>query len=100
MIVVQSADGSLVVGDSPHYGQVLEPFADQRVVDLIMEHLHRTVNLQQARIVQRWVGTYPRSSSTDCLIDQPDEATRLVLVTSGTGASTAFSIAEEVFDSW
>jgi FAD dependent oxidoreductase TIGR03364 len=100
LIVVQSADGSLMVGDSHHYGPVLEPFADERVDELIMAHLRKTVKLKEARITQRWVGTYPSSASTDCLIDRPDDATRLVIVTSGTGASTAFGIAEEVFDAW
>ncbi len=100
LIVVQSADGSLVVGDSHHYGPVLEPFADQRVDDLIMAHLHRTLRLKEARVTERWVGTYASSATTDCLIEQPDAATRMVLVTSGTGASTAFGIAEEVFDAW
>lgn len=100
LIVVQSADGSLVVGDSHHYGAAPEPFADQRVDDLILEHLHRTLHLKQARVSERWVGIYPSSATTDCLIDAPDDATRLVLVTSGTGASTAFGIAEDVFAGW
>jgi len=100
LIVVQSADGSLVVGDSHHYGPVLEPFANQRVDELILQHLRRTLKLKQAAVTERWVGTYPSSASTDCLIDRPDDATRLVLVTSGTGASTAFGIAEEVFANW
>lgn len=100
LIVVQSADGSLVVGDSHHYSAAPEPFADQRVDELIMEHLHQALHLQQARVTERWVGIYPSSASTDCLIDQPDDATRLVLVTSGTGASTAFGIAEDVFAGW
>nr|WP_315430111.1 TIGR03364 family FAD-dependent oxidoreductase [uncultured Albidiferax sp.] len=100
LIVVQSADGSLVVGDSHHYGPVLEPFANQRVDELILQHMQRTLKLKEARVTERWVGTYPASASTDCLIDQPDAATRMVLVTSGTGASTAFGIAEEVFANW
>ncbi|RYF75927.1 MAG: TIGR03364 family FAD-dependent oxidoreductase [Comamonadaceae bacterium] len=100
LIVVQSADGSLVVGDSHHYGAVLEPFADQRVDDLILSHLQRTLDLGPVRVTERWVGTYPSSGDTDCLIDAPDDATRLVLVTSGTGASTAFGIAEDVFAAW
>ena len=100
LIVVQSADGSLVVGDSHHYGAVLPPFADQRVDELILQHLRRTLKLKEATVTERWVGTYPSSASTDCLIDRPDDATRLVLVTSGTGASTAFGIAEEVFAQW
>ncbi|RZL90689.1 MAG: TIGR03364 family FAD-dependent oxidoreductase [Variovorax sp.] len=100
LIVVQSADGSLVVGDSHHYGDAPEPFADQRVDELILEHLHKTLKLQRCRVSERWVGLYPSSANTDCLIDAPDDATRLVLVTSGTGASTAFGIAEDVFAGW
>ncbi len=100
LIVVQSADGSLVVGDSHHYGPVLEPFASQRVDDIIMDQLQRALHLTQSRITERWVGTYPSSSATDCVIEKPNDATRVVLVTSGTGASTAFGIAEEVFAAW
>ena len=100
LIVVQSADGSLVVGDSHHYGPVLEPFADQRVDDLILRHLRETLRLDAATVTERWVGIYPSSDHADCLIDRPDDATRLVLVTSGTGASIAFGIAEDTFAGW
>ena len=100
LIVVQSADGSLVVGDSHHYGAAPLPFADQRVDDIILRHLRETLKLREATVTERWVGLYPSSASTDCLIDSPDEATRVVLVTSGTGASTAFGIAEDVFGDW
>ncbi|WP_326535790.1 TIGR03364 family FAD-dependent oxidoreductase [Pseudorhodoferax sp.] len=100
LIVVQSADGSLVVGDSHHYGAAPEPFARERVDELILQHLRRTLQLRECRVSERWVGLYPSSASTDCLIDQPDDATRVVLVTSGTGASTAFGIAEDVLGAW
>ena len=100
LIVVQSADGSLVVGDSHHYGAAPQPFAQERVDALILRHLHRTVQLSSCRVTERWVGTYPSSASTDCVIEQPDDATRVVLVTSGTGASTAFGIAEDVMHAW
>ncbi|MGV3683385.1 MAG: TIGR03364 family FAD-dependent oxidoreductase [Acidovorax sp.] len=100
LIVVQSADGSLVVGDSHHYGAAPEPFASERVDALILRHLRETLRLREATVTARWVGTYPSSASTDCLIDAPDDATRVVLVTSGTGASTAFGIAEDVFAAW
>ncbi|MES2612140.1 MAG: TIGR03364 family FAD-dependent oxidoreductase [Pseudomonadota bacterium] len=100
LIVVQSADGSLVVGDSHHYGAAPEPFASERVDALILRHLREALRLREATVTARWVGTYPSSASTDCLIDAPDAATRVVLVTSGTGASTAFGIAEDVFAAW
>lgn len=100
LIVVQSADGSLVVGDSHHYGPVLEPFADTRVDDLMLRHMQEALRLPEYAVTERWVGTYPSSPAADCLIDAPDPSTRLVVVTSGTGASTAFGIAEEVFAGW
>lgn len=42
----------------------------------------------------------PTGHSADCLIDKPAHHLRLVMVTSGTGAITAFGIAEEVLNTW
>lgn len=103
LIVVQSADGSLVVGDSHRYGhagQHPDWPGDPRIDALILEQLQRTLRLRQAHVTARWTGLYPSSPTTDCLIEAPDAATRMVLVTSGTGASTAFGIAEDVFAGW
>ncbi|WP_447741261.1 TIGR03364 family FAD-dependent oxidoreductase [Variovorax boronicumulans] len=100
LIVVQSADGSLVVGDSHHYGDAPEPFAIEAVDQLILRHLRSTLNLETAQVTERWTGVYPSSKTTPCVIDAPDDATRVVLVTSGSGASTGFGIAADVFDAW
>ncbi|WP_260685187.1 TIGR03364 family FAD-dependent oxidoreductase [Variovorax sp. KBS0712] len=100
LIVVQSADGSLVVGDSHHYGDAPEPFAIEAVDQLILRHLHSTLDLETAQVTERWTGVYPSSKTTPCVIDAPDDATRVVLVTSGSGASTGFGIAADVFDAW
>jgi FAD dependent oxidoreductase TIGR03364 len=100
LIVVQSADGSLVVGDSHHYADAPEPFAMEEVDQLILRHLRSTLDLESARITERWTGVYPSSKTTPCVIDAPDDATRVVLVTSGTGASTGFGIAHDVFERW
>ncbi|MDP9912008.1 FAD dependent oxidoreductase TIGR03364 [Variovorax boronicumulans] len=100
LIVVQSADGSLVVGDSHHYGDAPEPFAIEAVDQLILRHLRSTLDLETAQVTERWTGVYPSSKTTSCVIDAPDDATRVVLVTSGSGASTGFGIAADVFDAW
>jgi hypothetical protein len=47
-------------------------------------------------VVERWQGTYAHLADRRCVVDAPDATTRLVVVTSGTGASTAFAIGEEV----
>ncbi len=100
LIVVQSADGTLVVGDSHHDDDTPEPFADDAVDTLILRQLRQTLELGECEVLQRWTGVYPTGAAADCVIEAPDAATRVVVVSSGTGASTAFGIAEEVFDGW
>ena len=100
LIVVQSADGSLVVGDSHHYGAAPLPFASEEVDALILRHLREALHLSEATVTERWVGTYPSSSTETCIIHAPNNAVRAVTVTSGTGASTALGLAEEVFAAW
>jgi D-hydroxyproline dehydrogenase subunit beta len=100
LIVVQSADGSLVVGDSHHYDHAPHPFASAAVEQLILRHLADTIDVGEVAVSERWIGEYPRAADHNAIIDTPDDATRLVLVTSGTGASTAFALAQDVFSDW
>ncbi|MBB3773148.1 FAD dependent oxidoreductase TIGR03364 [Angulomicrobium tetraedrale] len=94
LIVVQSADGSLVVGDSHHYGATPDPFAPEFVDELILDE-YAALFGRRPPVVERWLGTYASAADRLAFIDRPHEAIRLVVVTSGTGASTGFAIAEE-----
>ena len=96
LIVTQSADGTLVVGDSHHYGPACEPFMSARVETLILQAFREALGLEPPPVVERWSGTYASVEAMAMFVDAPAPATRLVMVTSGTGASTAFAIAEEV----
>lgn len=96
LIAVQSADGSLVVGDSHHYGETMNPFAPAAVDDLILDEMDAVLDLQGRTVAERWTGTYASAGDRLMLIDRPSDSVRLVIVTSGTGASTAFAIGEEV----
>ncbi len=95
LIVVRSADGSLVVGDSHHYAATPDPFAPDAVDALILDEFTQVIDAPVPRVLERWTGTYASSPDRLALIDRPEEAVRLVLITSGTGASTSFAIAEE-----
>jgi glycine/D-amino acid oxidase-like deaminating enzyme len=99
LIVVQSSDGSLVVGDSHHYGQAMRPFAAREVEDLILHEMQRTLCLGHYQVTERWMGTYP-SGDQDAMVHQVLPGVQLVSVTSGTGMSTSFGLAEEVVESW
>ncbi|CEJ12671.1 putative FAD-binding dehydrogenase [bacterium YEK0313] len=94
LIAVQSADGSLVVGDSHHYAPTPDPFAPDTVDALILAELDATLALPGREVVERWTGIYPSGPGV-MFMDAPLPAVRLVMVTSGTGASTSFAIAEE-----
>jgi FAD dependent oxidoreductase TIGR03364 len=96
LIVVQSADGSLVVGDSHHYGETLDPFAPKFVDDLILDEFDAVLDLPGRTVAENWTGTYASARDRLMLIDRPMDSVRIVMITSGTGASTSFAIAEEV----
>jgi glycine/D-amino acid oxidase-like deaminating enzyme len=94
LIIVQSADGSLVVGDSHHYGQALTPFASAEVEELMLLEMQRILCLGHYRVEERWTGIYP-SANQDAFYEMVLPGVQLLSVTSGTGMSTAFALAEE-----
>jgi FAD dependent oxidoreductase TIGR03364 len=100
LIVVQSADGSLVVGDSHHYGTTPDPFAPEEVDSLILGHARRALKLGNEAVVERWIGIYPHAAADAALIEEPVPGVRAVMVTSGTGMSTAFALAEDSLAGW
>ena len=94
MIAVAGGDGSLVVGDSHHYGDSPDPFQPDEVDERILAELSAVLDLPRPRVLERWVGVYP-SGPEPAFMAAPLPGVRLVQVTSGTGASTAFALAEE-----
>ncbi len=95
LIIVQSADGSLVVGDSHHYGDLPDPFAPAEAEACIFDEFRRATGLAPPPVLERWVGSYAVCADRTYFTDAPSDAVRLVMVTSGTGASTGFGIAEQ-----
>ncbi len=96
LIVAQGVDGSLIVGDSHHYDAATEPFAEEEVYRLILEEYRAVMGRPAPPVRERWMGTYTVAGEGALFIDAPSPKIRLVLVTSGIGASTGFAIGEEV----
>lgn len=96
LIVVQSADGTLVVGDSHHYAATPDPFALEEVDALILDEFRAALGIEPPPIVERWTGTYASATGRSVLIDTPHPAVRIAIVTCGAGASTGFALGEEV----
>jgi FAD dependent oxidoreductase TIGR03364 len=98
LIIAQSADGSLVVGDSHHYDTADQPFADAAVERLLLQEYRSVCGAAAPPVLERWAGTYAVAPERALLVDAPAPNVRLVVVTSGIGASTGFAIGEEVID--
>jgi FAD dependent oxidoreductase TIGR03364 len=96
LIVVQSTDGTLVVGDSHHYGPTPDPFSREWVDRLILDEFAAVFGSPPPPVVERWTGTYASASDLTVLIDAPMAGVRLAMVTTGAGASTGFAIGEDV----
>jgi FAD dependent oxidoreductase TIGR03364 len=96
LIVVQSADGSLVVGDSHHYATTPDPFAHEPVDHLILDEFEAVFGRAPPPVLERWTGTYASAPDRTVVVDTPAPGVRLVIVTTGAGASTGFALGEEV----
>ena len=95
LIVAQGADGSLVVGDSHHYDEAIEPFASEPVDALILDEMDAVLDVPRPGITEHWLGVYPVADVAPLLRENIAERVLAVAVTSGTGMSTAFAIGEE-----
>ncbi len=96
LIVAQSDDGGLIVGDSHHYDHLPGPFAPAAAERDILDEYARATGRDAPPVLERWTGVYAVADDRNYLIDTPEPGVRLVIVTSGTGASTGFGIAERV----
>jgi FAD dependent oxidoreductase TIGR03364 len=96
LIAAQGADGGLIVGDSHHYGALPPPFAPAAAERDILDEFARATGREAPPVIERWTGVYAVADDRAYVIDTPAPDVRLVVITSGAGASTSFGIAERV----
>ena len=96
LIAVQSADGSLIVGDSHEYGSTVDPFFHSEVEGEMLRLADAVLRIPHRTVIERWIGIYPHSPAREWFVEAPDARTRVVAVTTGNGMSTAFGLGEEV----
>jgi len=99
LIVVQGADGTLVVGDSHFHAPTPHPFVPVEEEALILEEFRQALGIEPPPVLERWTGTYASASDRVVLLDAPHPHVRVAIVTCGAGASTGFAFGEEVIAS-
>lgn len=98
LMCTQRPDGSLILGDTHHYGVTEPPFEDEASDELLLEQFRRLLGVQHLTVRRRWRGVYASSPVTPFLVADPLPGVRVVSVTSGIGMTTALGLAEGALD--
>jgi FAD dependent oxidoreductase TIGR03364 len=97
VLVSQSGEGQLTLGDSHTYGLEVSPFEDSAINDLILEYTRARLKAPRLEIAEQWHGVYAWHSDHPWLVLTPCEDVRVVAVTKGNGMTMSFGLAEQTF---
>ncbi|WP_327321207.1 TIGR03364 family FAD-dependent oxidoreductase [Streptomyces sp. NBC_01210] len=95
VLLSQTADGALTIGDSHHYAKTHHPFEDERVNAAIMQYLRTFAEAPDFEIAERWTGIYPSVPGATELVVQPEPGVTVVNGLGGAGMTLSFGLAEE-----
>lgn len=95
VMATRRPDGTLLVGDSHHYGADAPPFLDEDVADLLLEEVARVLGADRLRVRQRWQGVYASSPTTALIRESPAPGVDVITVSTGIGMTIAFGLARD-----
>ena len=98
LMFTRRPDGTLLVGDSHHYGVSADPFIDEQVSEHLLDGVARVLGVPRLRVRQRWQGVYASSGRTDILRAVHEPTVSSVTVTTGLGMTLAFGLAAQTLD--
>lgn len=98
MMFTRRPDGTLLIGDSHHYGLTAPPFLDEEVSAHLLGGISRILGVDRLDVLQRWQGVYASSGRTDVLRARHEPTVSSVTVTTGLGMTLAFGLAAETLD--
>ncbi|MGC2941268.1 TIGR03364 family FAD-dependent oxidoreductase [Brevibacterium sp. FAM 24638] len=93
-LMVTDIPQGLLIGDSHTYDLSPEPFVDERIGGLLLDRATSMLGIDQPTVLQRWLGMYADSPTTNLVLERPDERTTVAVVASGIGMTLSFGIAD------
>jgi FAD dependent oxidoreductase TIGR03364 len=96
IMVSQSASGELTLGDSHEYGLAVDIFDKPLIYDIILNYARRHLRVPQLETAEQWHGVYAKHPEHIYQVISPVENVDVVVVTSGTGMTLSFGIAQQV----
>lgn len=98
VLVSQTADGAITLGDSHEYGPCVDIFDKPEIDDLILREAKTFLQLPDFHIAQRWHGVYSTHPKKSFFEAEPAPGIRIVTGVGGSGMTLSFGLAERTLD--
>jgi FAD dependent oxidoreductase TIGR03364 len=105
LLITQLPDGDLIIGDSHTYGDTLDPFAAERVDQLLLTEAARLLGADRLAVRERWQGIYATRRPTAVAqeyapfhVSAPMPGVRVVENVTGIGMTLSLGFAPTVLD--
>ena len=94
VLVSQTADGAITLGDSHEYGPCADIFDKAEIDELILREAETFLQLPDFRVVERWHGFYSLHSEKPFFEAEPAAGVHIVTAPGGSGMTLSFGLAE------
>jgi len=94
VLVSQTADGAITLGDSHEYGLCVDIFDKAEIDELILREAATFLRLPEPSIAERWHGVYSLHPEKPYFEAEPAPGVRIVTAPGGSGMTLSFGIAE------
>jgi D-hydroxyproline dehydrogenase subunit beta len=95
VLVSQTADGAITLGDSHEYGLAVDIFDRADVDELILNYLDGFARFPSREIAQRWHGVYAKHFELPYFRANPAPGVQVLTAVGGSGMTLSFGLAEE-----
>lgn len=94
VLVSQTADGAITLGDSHEYGDCVDIFDKPEIDELILREAQTFLRLPNFRVAERWHGVYSTHAEKPFFEAEPAERVHIVTAPGGSGMTLSFGLAE------
>ena len=98
VMVSQTAEGELTIGDSHEYFLDLDIFDRPQVNRLILDYARKYLRVPSLELAQTWHGSYAKHAEKPFIRFTPAPGVEAVTVTSGIGMTLSFGLAEKTME--
>lgn len=100
VMATQLPDGTMLLGDTHHYGRSAPPFISEEYSNLVADDMANLLGVEGFEVLERWQGVYADSPKQVVLRTQLAADVQAVTVTSGVGMTLSFGIAAQTLSAF